>query len=109
MKLTTTTIILAIIIATVSISGTTTSISTVDAQKYSDQFRQQQSEADHPCLISGDPNMGTIVVQLRSDEDEEGQTTEDCLDYIDILIEQYGYKVFDVLSWGDNEYTWTLN
>ena len=83
-------------------------IGTSFAQKYSDTFKAQQSVVDHPCLISGDPNMNTMVVQLRSDDEVDGASTDECLEYVDKLIEQ-GYKVFDVLSWGDNEYTWTLN
>ena len=79
------------------------------AQKYSELFKQQQSKPDHPCLISGDPNMGSSVVQLRSDPEEEGKTTDDCLAYIDELIESNGYKMFSVTPWGDDEYTWTLN
>ena len=108
MKLLSTSVILIASVLLIA-TATTTVTSSTEAQKYSDQFKQQQAAEDHPCLISGDPNMGTSVVQLRSDEGEDGQSTDDCLAYIDILIEQYGYKMFDVLSWGDNEYTWTLN
>lgn len=88
---------------------TTATVGTSYAQKYSDQFKSQQSVEDHPCLISGDPNMSSWVVQLRSDESEDLTTTDECLKYIDILVEQFGYKVHSVIPWGDNEYTWTLN
>jgi hypothetical protein len=96
-------------ICAITVALLSTAIGTSYAQKYSDQFKAQQSQEDHPCLTSGDPNMGTMVVQLRSDDDIEGASTDECLEYIDILIEQFGYKMFDVLSWGENEYTWTLN
>lgn len=87
----------------------TSIIGTSYAQKFSETFKEQQAIEDHPCLITGDPNMNSLVVQLRSDESEEETSTDECLLYIDTLIEQYGYKVHSVIPWGDNEYTWTLN
>jgi hypothetical protein len=83
--------------------------SETSTQNYSDQFKAQQAIEDHPCLYSGDPNMASSVVQLDSDPDKDGASVDECLEYIDILIEQFGYKVFSVVPWGDDEYTWTLN
>lgn len=97
-------ITVAVLFATTSIMGTGFANA-----KYSDEFKAQQAVEDHPCLYSGDPNMNSLVVQLSSDPDKEGASTEECLEYIDILIEQFGYKIFSVTPYGEDEYTWTLN
>ena len=67
------------------------------------------AQPDHACLESGDPNLSTSVVQVQSDEDEDGRSLDECLAYVDQLINM-GYMVFSELKLSSCEcYVWTLN